>query len=154
MNVKGIANWACVQAPNTTFENTYQIDVTIDKKQADAVKKAGLTVKETDDGEYVVKLKRKQFRKNGEENQKPRVVDAHKQPFDGFIGNGSLVKAAFNIFEWNNRFGSGVSSDLFAVQVLDLVEYQPRDDDGFEEEDGFVQQTNNNENDDLPFDDD
>jgi len=152
MKIKGIANWACVQTPNVKFEPTYQIDVTIDAKQAKEVKATGISVKETDDGEFIVKLRRKQFKKDGSENKKPRVVDAHKQPFEGLIGNGSLVNVIFNVFEWKNNFGAGISADLRGVQVLELVEYG--DDEDFEEEDGgFVQQTNNNEDDDLPFDD-
>ena len=150
MKVQGIANWACVQTPNKKFDPTWQIDVTIDEKQAKELKKLGLTLKEDDKGNPVIKLKRAVMKKDGTPNQKPRVVDAKKQPFTDLVGNGSRVNAAFNVYEWNNNFGNGIAADLFAVQVLELVPYVEKDKDEFEEEDGFA--TEINHDDDLPFD--
>ena len=137
--VKGKAMWAAVQYPNTTFEPTYCIDLVVDKKTAELLKKEGLKIKEKD-GDLLVKFKRKVVRADGQKNKPPIVVDAQKKPFDGLIGNGSDVKVQFRTYTYNNRFGEGTGADLQAVQILKLVEFGGATGDGveFDVEDGFV----------------
>lgn len=130
--VRGIANWASVQAPNTTFEPVYQVDLTVSEDSATSLKELGLTVKKVND-EYVCKFKRKQFKFDGTENKKPTVVLADKTPFEGLIGNGSEVIVQFSTYEWKNKFGSGVSADLQGIQVIDLVSYRAGDGEEFED---------------------
>ena len=137
MKIQGKAMWACVQSPNTKFESVYCIDVIIDAAQVKEVKKQGLKVKENDNGESFVKIKRKLFRKDGTENPKPKVVDASKEPFTDLIGNGSIVNVFYNLYQWGPAsYGSGIGADLTGVQVLDLVEYSGGE-PNFEEVDGF-----------------
>ena len=133
MKVRGIANWASVQAPNTTFEPVYQVDLTVSEESAAGLKNEGLNVKKVGE-DFVYKFKRKQFKADGTENKKPVVVLADKTPFDGLIGNGSEVIVQFSTYEWKNKFGSGISADLQGVQVLNLVEYRAGDGEEFEDE--------------------
>lgn len=132
MKVRGIAHWASVQAPNTTFEPVYQVDLHVNEDSAKALKDLGLTVKKVE-GEYVCKFKRKQFKLDGTENKKPTVVLADKTPFDGLVGNGSEVIVQFSTYEWKNKFGSGISADLQGIQIIDLVEYRAGDGEEFED---------------------
>lgn len=153
--VQGKAMWASVQTPNTKFEPVYCIDLVISKKDADTIKKQGLKVKTNDDGEYYVKFKRKLFKKGGDQNKKPKVVDANRQPFAGLIGNGSIVNVQYSVYEWDNSFGSGISADLSGVQVIELVEFTGGDGEEFPVVDGFIAQpTKATPSDDLPFSDD
>lgn len=124
MKIKGIAKWASIQQPNNTFEPMWSIDLIVDNEVAKALRKAGLKVKETDEG-YVFKVKRKVNRRDGTKNQKPDVFDRNGQPTDVLVGNGSVVIATIQPFEWKNSFGQGVSADLKAVQIVDLVHYIP-----------------------------
>ena len=135
MKLQGKAMWASVQTPNTTFDPVYQIDLIIDPKDVPTVKKLGLSVKKTEDGD-VVRFRRAQFRKDGSENRRPVVVDKNNLPLTDLIGNGSLVNVQFSTFEWNNKFGSGISSDLQGVQVLELIEFGAKDGDEFAPVDG------------------
>ena len=52
------------------------------------------------------------------------------------LGNGSMVKVSFYPKEWKYANRSGVRAVLKDVQVLELVEYIPKDE--FDEEDGYV----------------
>lgn len=130
MKVRGIAYWASIQSPNTTFEPVYTIDLAVDEAAADALKAHGLKAKSTEDG-LIVKFKRKQFKADGSENKRPVIRDAANQPFDELIGNGSEVIVQFNTYEWKNKFGSGIAADLQGVQVVELVPYRQGDGDEF-----------------------
>ena len=131
MRVRGKAMWASIQAPNTTFDPVYCIDLVVAPETVDDLKKLGLKVKNTDEGP-TVKFKRNQFRPDGTENKRPVVRDAQNQPFSDLIGNGSEVIVQFSTYEWKNKFGSGVSTDLQGVQVVHLVPYRTGDGDEFE----------------------
>lgn len=139
MKVKGIAMWCSVQSPNTTFDPVYQTDLIVSEEAANALKNLGLKVTKTDDG-WVHKFKRNQFRPDGSENNKPVVRDANNEPFGGLIGNGSEVIVQFSTYEWSNKFGSGMSSDLQGVQVINLVSYRAADGEEFEPVDGEVEE--------------
>lgn len=131
MKVRGIAYWASVQVPNTTFEPVYTIDLAVGDDAAESLKKIGLKGKVAEEG-TVFKFKRKQFRQDGAENNKPVIRDAANQPFSDLIGNGSDVIVQFATYEWKNKFGSGIGADLQGVQVIDLVPYRTGDGDEFE----------------------
>ena len=74
------------------------------------------------------KFKRKVKKANGEKNSQPQLVDADKKPLDKIVGNGSRVKVMYKPYEWNFKGKKGVGLDLQAVQVLDLIEYTPKED--------------------------
>lgn len=120
MIIQGKAMQAAVNTPNTRFDPMYCIDLIVSEEVAAKAKKEGLKPKKKDDG-WTLKFKRKLFRKDGSQNEKPDVVDSKKNPFTGAIGNGSLVNVSYNFYEWKNSFGSGRGVDLVGVQVLDLV---------------------------------
>jgi len=145
---QGKAVWASIQAPNTTYEPVYSIDLVVDKDTAKRLESEGLDVKKKDD-ELVVKFKRKAFRKDGTPNTKPDVVDAHKQPVTDLVGNGSIVKVAYTPFEWSYAGKSGVTGWLNAVQVLELVPYSSGGVGEFEEEESDMPVDSKDD----PFDD-
>lgn len=162
MKVRGIANWASVQSPNTTYEPVYQVDLTVTEDSAKALKDLGLTVKKTEEG-FVCKFKRKQFKADNSENKKPTVVLADKSPFDGLVGNGSEVIVQFSTYEWKNKFGTGISADLQGIQIINLVEYRKGDGEEFEDlsdggDDGVIggaaPAAPKKPKQDVPFDDD
>jgi hypothetical protein len=70
------------------------------------------------------------------------VFDAKGKPVDVTIGNGSVVRVAFQIVPyWKSSTNNGLSLYLDAVQVIELVEYKGGGNAsafGFGEEDGFV----------------
>jgi hypothetical protein len=163
MKATGIAFWASVQAPNTTYEPEWSIDLLVTKEEGKRLKASGLRVKLADPDKYgeeyegmgVIKIKRKVTRRNGKANQQPRVVDANKTPVEELIGNGSAVNVLFDTYEWTYKQSSGVGADLKAVQVTNLVPYVGKDNDDnedFDKEEGFT--SNNNNNNDEDFDDD
>ena len=120
---------------------------------AEALRKAGLTLKEHE-GKPCIKFKRKVARKDGEQNPKPRIVDADNMPFDGLVGNGSKVNVQYRIWDWSYAGRSGVSADLQGVQVIDLVafggsEFKPVN----QEEQAPVSNNNDDFDGDAPFDD-
>ena len=51
-----------------------------------------------------------------------------KNPLDKIVGNGSKVKVMYKPYEWNFKGKKGMGLDLQAVQVIDLIEYTPRED--------------------------
>ena len=80
-----------------------------------------------------LKFKRKVSKANGDKNQQPQLVDAEKNPLNKIVGNGSKVKVMYKSYDWNYKGKTGKGLDLQAVQVLDLVEYTPKEDFGVEE---------------------
>jgi len=130
--INGTAHWASITSPNTTFEPTWQIDVSLDKANKAKVVADGLKVKNKgDDRGDFVSLKRRTHRKDGKDNQAPTLIDKKKRPLNVLVGNGSIVNVKYAVFEYNNQFGSGIGADLKAVQVLELVEYG--DDEDFDD---------------------
>lgn len=131
------AMWCMVNRPNTRYEPQYQIDAIITEEQynqlLDEVKEIKPKFKPkflfiNDEGEYVFRLRRKQFfiDEEGEviENKKPTCVDENADDFDRNIGNGSLVNVMYDLREWSYKKDSGVKAILKGVQVLDLVPYE------------------------------
>jgi len=120
--VTGVAYWASVQAPNTTYEAEYSVDLVVSEADAEKLRNQNITVGDRD-GEPMVKFKRRQFRKDGTENPKPKVVDSDAMPMDDLIGNGSKVNVQYRTYPWTYAGRSGVGADLVGVQVLELVAY-------------------------------
>ena len=177
--VKGTALFADVFEPNYYDENKpkWQVKLVVDEETAARLHNEGLQVniKHNDrkgsvawepgtkigEEEYlVINFKRYVDKKKGSQivgkNSPPKIVDAKRNPFHLPIGNGSTINVQYQIFQYNNKFGKGNSSDLLAIQVLDYI--APPDDSGdeFEEEDGFVASEEDfvnvdNSDNDVPF---
>ena len=134
--ISGTAYWASVITPNTKFDadGVWTIDVgNLDDLNKKKAQKDGLTVKNKgDEKEDFVTIKRKVRHAKGSLNRQPNVVDANKRLVtETMIGNGSKVNVLYEPFEWNFGGKTGVSADLRAVQVTELVPYSTEEDDAF-----------------------
>ena len=151
--IAGTAYWASVITPNTKFDadGVWTIDVgNLDDLNKKKAQKDGLTVKNKgDEKEDFVTIKRKVRNAKGSLNRQPNVVDANKRLItETMIGNGSKVNVLYEPFEWNFGGKTGVSADLRAVQVTELVPYSTEEDDAFDVvPDGFT----SDEAEDIPF---
>ena len=126
--LKGKAYWASITSPNTTFDSdgVWTIDVgNLDAKNKKIPEADGLNVKnKSDDRGDFVTIKRKVRRKDGNMNKSPEIVDAQKRTMMGtLIGNGSDVNVLYSKYDWEYAGKSGVSADLRAVQVTNLIPY-------------------------------
>ena len=152
--ISGTAYWASVINPNTKFDadGVWTIDVgNLDDLNKKKAMKDGLTIKNKGDdkGDFVT-IKRKVRNAKGSLNRQPNVVDAQKRLItETMVGNGSKVNVLYEPFEWNFGGKTGVSADLRAVQVTELVPYTTEEDDAFDVvPDGF---TSDEAEEDLPF---
>ena len=140
--IEGTAYWASLTRPNEKFEPMWRIDLAVDDKSADELKSQGISLGETtiDDKTIsnIVRFKRKVQKANGDKNQQPQLVDAEKRPLEKIVGNGSRVKVMYKPYEWNFKGKKGIGLDLQAVQVLDLIEYTPKEDFNVETSNGSV----------------
>ena len=152
--ISGTAYWAAITNPNTTFDSdgVWTVDVAnLDKKNLDMVKKDGLTVKNKGDdrGDFVT-VKRKVRRKDGSLNRAPDLVDGQKRTMTNtLIGNGSKVNVHYTTYEWEFKGRAGVSADLRAIQVTDLIPYYTEADEAFDVVDGGF--TSDEGDEDIPF---
>ena len=130
--IEGTAYWASLTRPNEKFEPMWRIDLAVDDKSADELKSQGISLGETTIDEKtipnIVRFKRKVQKANGDKNTQPQLVDGAKNPLDKIVGNGSKVKVMYKPYEWNFKGKKGMGLDLQAVQVIDLIEYTPRED--------------------------
>ena len=151
--ISGTAYWASVITPNTKFDadGVWTIDIgNLDDLNKKKAQKDGLTVKNKgDEKDDFVTIKRKVRNAKGNLNRQPNVVDANKTLItETMIGNGSKVNVLYEPFEWNFGGKTGVSADLRAVQVTELVPYTTEEDDAFDVvPDGFT----SDEAEDIPF---
>ena len=151
--ISGTAYWASVISPNTKFDadGVWTIDVgNLDDLNKKKAQKDGLTIKNKgDEKDDFVTIKRKVRNAKGNLNRQPNVVDANKTLItETMIGNGSKVNVLYEPFEWNFGGKTGVSADLRAVQVTELVPYTTEEDEAFDViPDGFT----SDEAEDIPF---
>jgi hypothetical protein len=148
----GIATWACLNKPNTRFndDGVWSVDVEINKEEQERLGNMGIKLVEKDDGRVLVKPRRYVLSQNkdGEgrfmRNPKPTVYDKFGNETTLEVGNGSEVEVAFRPFDYKKI--KGVGMDLEAVKVNVLVPYSrdAKDVFDFEKEDD-VQES--------PFDD-
>ena len=124
-------NWAKLDQPVSPFGAAqWELQIaTTDKAVAEDLKANHLKAKEVD-GKFVVNLKRKAVKADGNPMDPVRVVDATKAPVTDrrSIGNGSIG----NVIVWQSPFEyagrAGISSSLTAVQITKLEEYTPKTD--------------------------
>lgn len=130
--------WASVTKPNTKFEPVYEIVALLNEEQAEKFRKMGANVQTEEDGTPYVRFKRKVLGRKRDgttfERTPPIVVDAKKEPFEGLIGNGSLVNVQYTPREYMAFGRKGLALQLEAVQVLELVPYEERGGLEFDEE--------------------
>jgi len=127
-------NWARLDTPVSPFGTPqYELQAATDNKAtAKEWKENHLNVKEKD-GKFIVSLKRKARKANGEDNGAPKVVNADLSPFDKtvMIGNGSTANVKIYQYPYDVNGKKGVGSSLTAVQLVNLVEYKGGTNDDF-----------------------
>jgi hypothetical protein len=124
MIVYGTAFYPNLFQPNQ-MSNKFEMNIgQLDKDAIRDLKGAGLDIKtgegnKEDHGEFIT----------AKSGRPIRVVDAAGNPWDESraIGNGSLIKASVNPYDWNYRGKSGVGAGLNSVMVLEWVEYAGTD---------------------------
>ena len=135
--VSGVAYYASVTTPNTTFEpHKWELNLVVDEKALDEFSARGYTIKEKDFGRCI-NFKRNVTRKGGGTNNRPILVNENRKRVDELpkIGNGSKVKIQYADYDWSYAGKTGVGTDLRAVQLLELVEYaEPEGSDFYDEE--------------------
>lgn len=134
--VEGIAYWANITVPSTTFEPVYQIELVIDDAVADDLEARGFptingSARTRDGGQKTsdhyegraVMVKRKVSRKDGTPNIKPKLYDSNGEQVDLTVGNGSRVLVKYREWAVDNTYGKFQGLDLVKVKIIDLVEY-------------------------------
>ena len=132
--VEGVAYWASVTTPNTTYTPVYTVNLVVDEEIANDFRSRGFTVKDMEEGPALL-IKRKVNGPNGMIRSAPKLLDKNKQPMNVAVGKGSKVKVQYKEWEttWNGTQYKGL--DFQAMQVLDLVEYASPDGAEFDIED-------------------
>jgi hypothetical protein len=132
--VEGVAMWASVTTPNTTFTPAYQVNLVVSEDVANDFRSRGFTVKDMEEGPALM-IKRKVDGPNGMVRTAPKLLDRNKNPMNVAVGNGSKVKVQYKEWEstWNGTIYKGL--DLQAMQVIELVEYASPDGSEFDVED-------------------
>ena len=133
--VEGVAYWASVTTPNTTYTPVYTVNLVVDDEVANDFRSRGFTVKDMEEGPALL-IKRKVNGPNGMVRSAPKLLDRNKQPLNVAVGNGSKVRVQYKEWEttWNGTAYKGL--DFQAMQVLDLVEYASPDGAEFDIVDG------------------
>ena len=132
MVIEGIAYWASVTSPNTTFEPVYTVNLVITEDEADRLRSEGIKVIDKDEGPTVV-IKRKVNGPNGMIRKAPKLIDRNRQELNCKIGNGTTVKVQYKPWEVNRSGSTYKGLDFQGMQVLDLITYAV-DGDEFEDE--------------------
>lgn len=124
--VEGVAYWASVTTPNTTYTPVYTVNLIVDEDVANDFRSRGFTVKDMEEGPALL-IKRKVNGPNGMVRPAPKLLDKNKQPLNTSVGNGSKVRVQYKEWEstWNGTLYKGL--DFQAMQVLELVEYASPD---------------------------
>jgi hypothetical protein len=133
--VEGVAYWASITTPNTTYTPVYTVNLVVSDEVANDFRSRGFTVKDMEEGPALL-IKRKVDGPNGMVRPAPKLLDQNKQPLSVSVGNGSKVKVQYKEWEstWNGTLYKGL--DLQAMQVLELVEYASPDGAEFDIVDG------------------
>ena len=133
MVIEGIAYWASVTSPNTTYEPTYTVNLVVSEEKADELRSQGVKVVDKEEGPTIV-IKRKVNGPNGMIRNAPKLLDAKKEILTCKVGNGSRVKVQYKPWETTRNGTVYRGLDFQAMQVLDLVSYSG-DGDEFDIED-------------------
>jgi hypothetical protein len=122
--VSGKVYWASIQAPNTTYEPEWGLDMLVDDNNRKAFEADGVDIKNKGDerGDFV-HIRQKVSRRDGTQNDAPVVMDGQKKPFKELVGNGSIANVQYTPFEWSMNGKSGVSPILKRVQIVEHVPY-------------------------------
>jgi len=100
--VEGVAMWASITTPNTTYTPAYQVNLVVSEDVANDFRSRGFTVKDMEEGPALM-IKRKVDGPNGMVRTAPKLLDRNKNPMNVAVGNGSKVKVQYKEWEstWN-----------------------------------------------------
>jgi hypothetical protein len=118
-------NYAKVYKPemNPFGKEVFDIQLEFTKDRIDEFSPYG-KVRQLSNGNFAININRPAVNGKGQRNS-IRVVDSEKNSIDAPIGNGSTGNVMVYTYDWNVGGRSGTKSVLIAVQVTDLVEYNP-----------------------------
>jgi len=143
--------WAKLDKPVSPFgTDQWELSIQVDKKREKEISSLGRVKAGFEPNTVAVQLKKKALKKDGTEAAKVRVVDAGKNPLDsktignGSVGNVIVYQSDYQIKAPNGKVTKeGTSTMLTAVQVLDLVKYEPKNSNfvDFDEEMGSTTAT-------------
>ena len=145
----GKVKWARVASPQLNQMSgklEYQVNLVLDKdleKELEALRaehKIAQNIKTDSEEEKVFVFKRGAVSKaTQKEIPGPQVVTADLQPLEEgtLIGNGSICTVNFSIIPYSNKFGTGATTRLNGLQVIDLVKYE-KVNNMFEAKDGYT----------------
>jgi hypothetical protein len=159
--LKGVSlHWAKLnpEKPVSPFgTDQWEITVQADKKRSKELEQFGKVKEGFDKGTVAINLKKKAQKKDGSPAAPVRVVDSSKQPIDpkiignGSVGNVMLMLKDYEIKAPNGKVTkSGTTVTLTAVQVTELVKYEPKNSNfvDFDDEGGTSTEV---EDDEIPF---
>jgi hypothetical protein len=159
--LKGVSlHWAKLnpEKPVSPFgTDQWEITVQADKKRSKELEQFGKVKEGFDKGTVAINLKKKAQKKDGSAAAPVRVVDSSKQPIDpkiignGSVGNVMLMLKDYEIKAPNGKVTkSGTTVTLTAVQVTELVKYEPKNSNfiDFDDEGGTSTKV---EDDEIPF---
>jgi hypothetical protein len=136
MLISGKSYWTkIIGEPRKGYEDDpvpeWSMDVALTPESAKALRDAGCTSyvknKGDDRGDFV-SLKRKALKQDGTPAKPIKVVDAHNNDWNKrLIGNGSTVNVSIALNERTYKGKKFLKPSILAVQVWDLVEYQPKE---------------------------
>ena len=137
--IKGKAQWAFVNSPNTRFPESHRYEITleVDKNIYDDYTSRVAFGSKYDDGKYKIRIDTPLNKPDGSVNPPPVCVDADAAPYTGLIGNGSEVLVKYRTFTYTRGQQKGKTrAYLEGVQIAELVTYTPDADGDTEEADG------------------
>jgi hypothetical protein len=132
--------WAKLREDNkdvsVDFGDTWSIQVYVDKdfaekwNSSDMSPKAKVAKADVESGNMSIQFKKDcVWKKSGDPKQPPVVVDMFGEPVTTNIGNGSLCNIQYKKWDWTYMGKKGTSTELTAVQVVELVEFAGGGDD-------------------------
>ena len=103
----------------------YDVQLRFPKERIEEMSAYG-KVRQVEDGDYAINLTRNAVNAAGKK-QTVRVVDTNKEPIKDLIGNGSEGNAIVYSYPWTRGGNSGVKTIILAIQVTNLIKYEPSD---------------------------
>jgi len=149
--VEGTVYWANLASKNE-MSGKYQVDLgNLDKSAAKTLKGEGIKLRTDNNTDEKKPMKGTFITAKSQYPIKIVFKDGVEQVGADEIGNGTRAKFKVNAFEWNNKFGTGISAGITKIMITDLVKYEVMDDD--DEDDDWGEDVASEDGDD-PFDDD
>jgi len=108
-----------------TSSMIYDIQLRFPKERIEEMSAYG-KVRLVEDGNYAINLTRNAVNASGKK-QTVRVVDTNKEPIKDLIGNGSEGNAIVYSYPWSRGGNSGIKTIILAIQVTNLIKYEPND---------------------------